>query len=471
MSLQLPKPSRWPRPSGERGSILVIVMWVAFGLVAITLYFANAMTFELRSAENRVAALASDQAIDGAVAYVSYILQTYTTNGSIPDPATYYAEAVPVGDAHFWLIGRPDPLQAQQATLNRVAFGLIDEGSKINLNTVQVTNLQYLPRITQDFASAIIDWRDADDEVTLTGAESQNYSTLNPPYLCKNTNFETIDELRMVYGATMDLLVGEDLNRNGVLDPNEIDDNHNSTADPGILEYVTVWTQEPNSGRTNVNNLQQLQGLLESVFSQQRAQQILAKFVTVTAGNPGGTGGATGTQRTLGSVTTTTNVSPLQFYRRSGMTSDEFAQIAAYITVTNGSNIVGRINVNTASAVVLASLPGITLDLAQQLASYRQSSSTNALGSIAWIVDALGQNNADALNELQKGDYITTQSYQFTADVAAVGALGRGYRRMRFVIDTSSGTPIVIYRQDLSHLGWALGKEARQTWLTANKIK
>ncbi len=30
-----------------------------------------------------------------------------------------------------------------------------------------------------------------------------------------------MDELRLVYGATMDLLVGDDLNRNGVLDVNE----------------------------------------------------------------------------------------------------------------------------------------------------------------------------------------------------------------------------------------------------------
>ena len=457
------------RPSGERGSVLVIVMWVAFGLVAITLYFANSMTFELRSSENTVAGLAADQAIDGAVAYVSYILQNYTTNGSVPDPATYYAEAVPVGDAHFWLIGRPNPAQPQQSTLNRIAFGLIDEGSKINLNTVQLTNLQYLPRITSDFASAIIDWRDADDTVTLTGAESQTYSTLNPPYLCKNTNFETIDELRLIYGANMDLLVGEDVNRNGVLDPNELDDNHNSTVDPGILEYVTVWTQEPNSGRTNVNDTQQLQGLLQSFFNQQRAQQILLKLNPVTAGGAGG--GRGGAAPTPTATTATTNTSLLQFYRRSGMTADEFAQIAAYVTVTNGSNIVGRINVNTASAVVLASLPGLTLDLAMQLVNYRQSSSTNALGSIAWIVDALGQNNSEALNELQKGDYITTQSYQYTADIAAVGALGRGYRRMRFVIDTSAGTPVVIYRQDLSHLGWGLGREARQTWMTANKIK
>jgi hypothetical protein len=33
------------------------------------------------------------------------------------------------------------------------------------------------------------------------------------------------------------------------------------------------------------------------------------------------------------------------------------------------------------------------------------------------------------------------------------------------VFDTSSGSPVIIYRQDLTHLGWALGTDVRQTWL------
>ncbi len=63
---------------------------------------------------------------------------------------------------------------------------------------------------------------------------------------------------------------------------------------------------------------------------------------------------------------------------------------------------------------------------------------------------------------LEAGDYITTQSYQFTADIAALGPHGRGYRRVKFIFDTSSGTPRIVYRQDLTHLGWALGKDVRQ---------
>ena len=62
-------------------------------------------------------------------------------------------------------------------------------------------------------------------------------------------------------------------------------------------------------------------------------------------------------------------------------------------------------------------------------------------------------------------------TYQFTADIAAVGHHGRGYQRVRFVIDTTEtggdGQPKILYRQDLTHLGWALGSDVRQTLLLA----
>jgi type II secretory pathway component PulK len=154
------------------------------------------------------------------------------------------------------------------------------------------------------------------------------------------------------------------------------------------------------------------------------------------------------------------------------MTSDEFAKITNQITVTNGAYIYGRVNVNTANAAVLGALPGLNLnpDTAQTLISYRQTN-PDKLTSIGWVVDALGQNNTAALQALQAEDCLTTQSYQVSADVAALGPNGRGYRRVRFVIDTSDGTPKVIYRQDLTHLGWALGKQTRDTWVFAKATR
>jgi hypothetical protein len=133
------------------------------------------------------------------------------------------------------------------------------------------------------------------------------------------------------------------------------------------------------------------------------------------------------------------------------------------IPATN-AYIEGRININTASAQVLTCLPGIsdTPDLAQTLVTYRQSN-PDKLGSIAWIADALSQNTS-ALTALQTNDCITARSYQFTADIAALGPNGRGYHRTRYIFDTADGYPKIVYRQDLTHLGWALGKQVRQRY-------
>jgi len=144
------------------------------------------------------------------------------------------------------------------------------------------------------------------------------------------------------------------------------------------------------------------------------------------------------------------------------MTADEFAQVADMLTTVSGNYIVGSVNVNTAPAPVLACLPGIGADNAQTLVTYRQQN-PNQLATVAWVAQALGQTAA-----IQAGPYITAKSYQFSADVAAVGHYGRGYRRTLFVFDTSSGTAQIVYRRDSPQLNWALGN-VRQTWqLTGN---
>lgn len=469
-----------PYPVNQQaGSVLIIVLWIAFGLVAITLYFAQAMTSELRVSDNRVSGLMAEQAIEGAARYVSYVLTNLATNGAIPNTQNYYREAVPVSGlanddncAHFWLIGR-DNDNNTQVQPNLPYFGLIDEASKLNLNIVTNTTLEMLPNMTQDFAAAIVDWRDSDDNVLPLGAESANYANLHPPYSCKNTNFDSLDELRLVYGASMDLLVGEDLNRNGVLDPNEYDLNRNGQADLGIFEYATVYSREPNTLRTNVNNRTQLRSLLETILGTGRANEIIQKLGPATGGGGGGgrgagTGGTgAGGAGAGGAGATTTFRSLLGFYRRSGMSLDEFDRVGTMLTVASNSYILGRINVNTASAAVLACLPGLTSDTALQLVNYRKLNPYHT--SIAWVVEALG-NNDTVLQTLAQYDCITTQSYQFTADIAALGPYGRGYRRVKFVFDLSNGGASIIYRQDLTHLGWALGKEVRQTWLSAKKL-
>jgi len=427
-------------PRRQRGSVLIIVMWICVGLVALVLYFAGSMSAELRAADNRAAEISARQAAAGGMRYAACILKNYASGGAVPDPAgDYLSEALPVGDATFWFIGRgPNAAPASQPV-----FGLVDEASKLNLNTATSSMLQALPGMTPDLAEAIIEWRTSQSGSSADGA----YAAMDPPRRNKGSSFETTDELRLVNGAALDLLLGEDTNRNGALDSNEDDgdaspprDNQDGLLQPGLLEYVTAFSRQPNfqsSGSSKVNiTTSALRGslstLLQRRFGETRAAAILANIGS----------------RTFSSVA--------EFMVASQMTAAEFVQVHTDLTASTSRYTNGLVNVNTAGATVLACIPGIGSDNAAAMVAYRTAHS-DELTSLAWIRQVL---TTAAITTA--GPYITDQSYQFSADIAAVGPNGRGYCREKVVFDTSGGTPRIIYHQDLSQYGWALGTQARQ---------
>lgn len=441
-----PRSTSLPR-SRQRGSILIIVLWICLGVVALTLYFANSMSSELRAADNRAVEIVARQAVAGGERYASHLLSTYATDGAVPEPNSanpdcpYEAGNLPVGDASFWFIGRDPNLPSTTEPV----FGLVDECSKLNLNTATLPMLEALPNMTPDFAAAIVAWRSAR---SASGNAGNTYATLNPPRLIKGAPFESVDELRLVYGATLDLLFGEDTNRNGALDRNEDDgdqsaphDNPDGVLQPGILEYVTVYSAQPNTRaggahRVNISTAQTratLGSLLQRRLDAARAAAILQR-----------TGSAS-----FRSVA--------EFLVTSGMTADEFAKVHTYLTATTGATSPGLVNVNTATATVLACLPGINAASAAQIVAYRTTNPT-ALTTFAWLPAVIGR-----AAFVLAGPYITDQSYQFSADVAAIGRNGRGYCREKVVFDLSQGTPRIVNRQDLGAYGWALGPTVRQS--------
>jgi DNA uptake protein ComE-like DNA-binding protein len=445
-----------------RGSVLIIVMWICLGLVALTLYFANSMSSELRAADNRVNEIAARQAVAAGARYATYILTQNATGGVVPDLSAYKAEALPVGDAQFWFIGRNHD-ELPQAQANQPYYALVDEASKLNLNTVTSAMLQALPLpgMTQELADAIVAWRSATSQNA--AANDSALSQLDPPRRNKGASYESIDEVRLVYGATLDVLLGEDANRNGVLDQNEDDgetsaprDDQNGQLLAGLLDYVTVYSREPatsaaGSRRLNVTTLTTLQArtamttrLTQRGIAAGRAAALMARipFNPRLPQNPS----------TINSVA--------DFMVTTQMTAEEFALVHTDLTAaTAGSGIAtGLVNVNTAPAAVLSAIPGIGADNAAALVSYRQSHQSE-LTTFAWLTNVLS--NAQIR---QAGRFITGQSYVFSADIAAVGANGRE----KFVYDVSGGAPRIVYRQDLTNFGWALGLAARRA-LNGNK--
>ena len=444
--------------AAQRGSVLIVVLWASVGLVSIALLLGHSMVMSYRGADNDLAGRQADQVIEGAVRYAESLLVNPTTPGVLPEATSYQGEAVVVGEAEFWFFGTP----ADTTSGTKDEYGLVDEAAKLNINTATLAMLKALPGMTDDFAAAIIDWRDADDDVTPGGAESSTYAQKKPAYKAKNAPFESIEELALLNGATREILYGEDANLNGVLDPNEDDgeknlptDNSDGKLDAGILAYVTVFSREPNK---------QADGTARININQPGPKAALEKLLTDKLG-------AARSAQILAGIGPAPMRSVLEFFYRAvsttGMKEDEFAKLSDALTATTGDYVPGLINVNTASAMVLACVPGIGEENSAKLVAARLNR-TPKDASIAWVVAALGSASPAAV---EAGPYLTGQSWQAGADVAAVGRHGRGYRRTKFVIDTSTGTPRIIYRRNLAPLGWALGSDVRQSFATQKEAK
>jgi DNA uptake protein ComE-like DNA-binding protein len=491
------------RMGAKRATILIVVMWLAFAMVGVAVYFGDAIGLEYRAADNSLSGLQAEQVINGAKRYVKFCMWTYMLNSgetstSISTDAStlnlssslsgssssdeeyvvatgvmpsakdgqYAASQVPFGnDGYFWLVGR-NARDDSTKSPTTPTFGLVDEASKLNINTATIDELEQLPNMTEALASSIVDWRDSDSDTTNgVGAESDTYEKNDPPYEAKNANFESVDELLLVHGMTVTLLYGEDVNRNGVLDPNENDgdkswppDNSDGVLDVGLSEYLTAWSREPNTAPDGTAKINLHGSSVETGLTTLITNHLNSSTATSV--------GAAVSSSKLSSIE-----SLLEFYLDSGLTTTEFAEIEQYLTVTSSGSTTsssttgsseyreGLVNVNTASATVLACLPGMTSGLAQQLVSARKSLSATDLKSVAWVGSVL-----DASTCAEVGPYITGRSYQYSADIVGVGHDGRGMRR-RWVVYNVEKQISMIYERDYTSFGWPLGDALRQSLL------
>ena len=200
---------------GPRGAVMIVTLWIVLGVSALVLIFARSVAVDLLASANQVSALQADAVAKGALQYV--IAQLDGSNGAIPDPTTFPCQAVSIGAGYFWILRPPGDNETGYC------FGLVDEASKLNLNTATADMLMNLPNMTVDIANSIVNWRSAASAASADGASDSYYLSLPQPYNCKHAPFETVEELLLVQGVTPQLLYGDDTNRNGILDPNEFD--------------------------------------------------------------------------------------------------------------------------------------------------------------------------------------------------------------------------------------------------------
>jgi DNA uptake protein ComE-like DNA-binding protein len=292
--------------------------------------------------------------------------------------------------------------------------------------------------------AAIIDYRDPDQTVTPNGAELAEYAAMQPPYMPRDGPFRTPRELLMVRGLSRELFLGEDVNQNGLLDPDEDDgsesypsDNQNGVLDAGWAGMITINSSVRNlnaAGQERVNikeasetALAAVPGLtaeLAKAIVQYRGQNQfnnLADLLDVTAVNrqqqdeaqaaqvqTSGQGGQPGRSSapTTARPTTPSNAQPTT--TRSSTTGSQrgatgqggggakliseelFIEIADHLTTQSESEQAGLVNINTAPPEVLECLPGITHELAQSIVQYRRS--IGSYRNLGWLLKAPGMN-------------------------------------------------------------------------------
>ncbi|MEZ0228136.1 MAG: general secretion pathway protein GspK, partial [Planctomycetota bacterium] len=355
---------------------------------------------------------------------------------------------------HCWVVfGEEDPGDAKE-----VRYGVRDEASKLNVNTATVDQLLLIPGMTQEIAEAIVDWRDTDEEPQANGAESDYYNALEPGYTAKNGPFESLEELLRVRGIDESILYGEDRNRNGALDPCEDDgdrsyppDDADGTLNRGLADYLTVYSMDMNwtkDGRAR---------LLVTNAQPQAIRDRLEKNGLSTA-----MGGTILQFLTLRRQPLQSAAELLQI---PTMDEASFAICADELTSREDPQLPGKININTAAKVVLQGLPGLTADDVSAIMA-RRADAAESLESPAWLLRVLERQKVGQIFEL-----ITTRSYQFTVHAAvALDDRPEMIRRIEAVVDRSYAPMRVLWRRDLTFLGFPIAGERSQNNATGVQV-
>jgi type II secretory pathway component PulK len=315
------------RPDRRTAVVLLAVLIVVAVLTLSAVLFKDAMMGEHKGTVSYTRALQARTLADSGIDYAAAILSnpdTFTnTLNSNPYNNPQVFQGISVQDngsprqGRFSIIAPLGPDDAPSDS-QPYRFGVIDECGKINLNAMMkldssgqtlYTMLLQLPNMTDDIANSILDWLDPDDEPRTNGAESDYYSSLNPPYSAKNGPLDSLEELLLVKGVTPQLLFGNDRNRNGILDPDE--DNGSGAVDLGWSAYLTVYSREINvdsSGNpriyVNSQDLDTLYTNLNTALGQDLANYILAYRLYGPATPPSGSGGQGGSSGGAGSSST-----------------------------------------------------------------------------------------------------------------------------------------------------------------------
>jgi DNA uptake protein ComE-like DNA-binding protein len=179
------------------------------------------------------------------------------------------------------------------------------------------------------------------------------------------------------------------------------------------------------------------------------SRQTTSTTQSVTRG-PGGT--ISITQSSTTTTITTVYTSPLA---DQGKMRQMLPTMLDKFTTRKDAEIPARINVNTAPAAVLATLPGLDDADVQNITSKRPAvGSGDAVDSIyltpAWLLTEANLTPAK-LQAMER--YVTARSQVYRVQSMGYFDKGGPVARIEAVIDTNAGQPRIVYWRDISELG------------------
>lgn len=389
--------------------------------------------------------------------------------------------------------------------LETFRYGVTPESSKLNLSTATREQLStlfaaQLPSLGIENVPALVDaltdWIDEDDEALPGGAENTWYNTLTPPYKCKNGPLDTVDELLLIRGFNAIILWGEDVNHNGLLDPNEDDgaaswpeyDNADGILNEGIGPFITIWSREPdttldNKPRANLRSGAGAAAQLQALYPDGQISAGTMAWIGQIAGNqavlaaisspaqlytqgyvaPVADAGGPASQPTSGPSSAPAGALPAELLS-SPVTAEELPFVMDGLSVrdpqaASATGIQGLININTAPPQVLALVPGMTPEAAAALVAARATTPPEQLTTIAWpvLTGAVDTNTFHAI-----APWITAKAYQFHVEIVGYSDHNKTARRMEWIIEMVGPIAQIKYQRELTSLGiaWPVDRDS-----------
>jgi hypothetical protein len=257
----------------KQGSILIVILFVmsVLGLTAVS--FAYRTGIHLRMARRRsVMASLESQAISAVEVAISRLRANTNEFDHWAEPWHSHRPLSDEGWLPEWQADR------EGGTLDyQVDYHVIDEEGKLHVAYASGDALEKLG-MSPSQISSVLDWMDENSSAEPEGAEHEYYQSLAEPYRCKNAAMNLLDELLLVRGITSEDYLGEDHNKNRLLDGCEKDGPVSYPPDDGDdvlrLGWVDLLTCR-GEGKININTAAR-QVLLTLPIREEAVDQILA---------------------------------------------------------------------------------------------------------------------------------------------------------------------------------------------------